>query len=604
MRQIWIHQAIIGFVAVLVLFTNLGGPRLWDRDEPRNAGCAAEMIERGDWVVPVFNAELRGHKPILLYWLMMTAYALFGVGEFAARFWSAALAVGTALATYQIGRTLFAPKVGLWAALILVTSLMFDVAGRAATPDSCLIFFSTLAVMICVVTGFDREKGYFPASWVAVAAMYAAMGMAVLAKGPVGLVLPTAVIGMFLLIMRLPESPSDTGNDSWRKALIRLARPFAPRHFLSTCWFMRPVTALAVAGIVAVPWYVWVGVRTEGEFLREFFFEHNLGRAAAAMEGHDGSILFYPVAILIGFFPWSVFMGPTWMEAIVRMKRRDPWFPGLVLATCWIGVYVGLFSLAQTKLPSYVTPCYPALALLTAGFVHRWMSGDSVVSPFWVRLSFVTLGAVGLGIAIALPLATRQTLPGEGWLGVLGVVPLLGATIGLWYMGRGRHREAARVFATAAVVFATTLFGFCLLRVDRHQQYGVLLEAITRRSDAPKVASYRILEPTWVFYGGRPIAQLAQDSVPAARVHRQDAMPADHFFGDGRDRFIITTEAAWEKELRDSLPAHAAVIAECPRFLKKGRLLLIGRAANEVRTAERFPSPADGKTRVGGGATR
>ena len=66
------HLAIILVVAVVVLFTNLGGPRLWDRDEPRNAGCTAEMLARGDLITPVFDDELRTHKPILLYWFMMT----------------------------------------------------------------------------------------------------------------------------------------------------------------------------------------------------------------------------------------------------------------------------------------------------------------------------------------------------------------------------------------------------------------------------------------------------------------------------------------------------------------------------------------------------
>ena len=81
MRQVWSHLTLIVLVAGVVLFTNLGGPTLWDRDEPRNAGCALEMLQRGDWMVPVFNAELRAHKPILLYWLIMSAYELFGVNE-------------------------------------------------------------------------------------------------------------------------------------------------------------------------------------------------------------------------------------------------------------------------------------------------------------------------------------------------------------------------------------------------------------------------------------------------------------------------------------------------------------------------------------------
>ena len=80
---------LFGISGILFLF-QLGAAPLWDRDEPRNAGCAAEMLAAGDWVVPVFNAELRTHKPVLLYWLIMSAYQVFGVNEFAARFWSAA----------------------------------------------------------------------------------------------------------------------------------------------------------------------------------------------------------------------------------------------------------------------------------------------------------------------------------------------------------------------------------------------------------------------------------------------------------------------------------------------------------------------------------
>jgi 4-amino-4-deoxy-L-arabinose transferase-like glycosyltransferase len=81
LRQI----ALVTAVAAFVMLTNLGGPRLWDRDEPRNAGCAREMLTRNDWVVPTFDGELRTHKPVLLYWCIMTSYLSLGVNEFAAR---------------------------------------------------------------------------------------------------------------------------------------------------------------------------------------------------------------------------------------------------------------------------------------------------------------------------------------------------------------------------------------------------------------------------------------------------------------------------------------------------------------------------------------
>src|SRR5262245_55056411 len=145
---------IVAAVAALVMLTNLGGPRLWDRDEPRNAGCAREMLEHHDWVVPQFNGELRTHKPVLLYWCIMAAYLGLGVNEFAARLPSALCAIGSALCVYRIGRRLFGPQAGVWAGVALATSLMFVVAGRAATPDSLLIFCTSLALMIYVCGTF------------------------------------------------------------------------------------------------------------------------------------------------------------------------------------------------------------------------------------------------------------------------------------------------------------------------------------------------------------------------------------------------------------------------------------------------------------------
>jgi hypothetical protein len=139
MRDRLNQAGLVAFFAAMVMLTNLGGPRLWDIDEPRNAGCAREMWLRGDWVVPTFNAELRTHKPVLLYWCMMAAYSLLGPTELAARLPSALAAIGTCVCTYLMGRRLFSPQAGVWAGIALATSLMFAVAGRAATPDADIL---------------------------------------------------------------------------------------------------------------------------------------------------------------------------------------------------------------------------------------------------------------------------------------------------------------------------------------------------------------------------------------------------------------------------------------------------------------------------------
>ena len=115
----WTAQVLLALIAGTVFFTNLGVPALWDIDEPRNAVCAREMLDNNDWVVPTFNGELRAHKPILLYWLMMGSYSAFGVTEFAARFCSAALSIGTVLLVYHVARRLFNARTAFLSALAL-----------------------------------------------------------------------------------------------------------------------------------------------------------------------------------------------------------------------------------------------------------------------------------------------------------------------------------------------------------------------------------------------------------------------------------------------------------------------------------------------------
>ncbi len=567
------HLFLIVCFSAVILFTNLGGPKLWDRDEPRKAGTAAEMLQRCDWVTPYFNDELRRHKPVLLYWFIMSAYAVFGVNEFSARFWSAALAVGTALCTYQLGRCLFNARVGLWAAIILSSTLMFDVAGRAATPDSVLVFFTTAAVTVYATGTFryGKMEQLFPTQYRYVVAMYALMGLAVLAKGPVGLVLPTAVIGMLMLIRRLPERPFPPTTPVWKKRFFSCLRPFAPWHFLKTCWAMRPVTAILVAATIAVPWYAWVGYRTDGEFLRVFFWEHNLSRATSPMEGHDGGIAFYPIAILCGFFPWSVFAGPVLLGLIARVRRRDPWSPGYTLAACWVGVYVVAFTLAQTKLPSYVTPCYPGLALLTGAFIYHWIEGTQLVSPLWTRAAFVVCAAIGAVLLLALPFALARFLPGEQWLAAIGLIPLLGGIAAIVVSESGKRRTAARVFATAALLFTTSMFAVVAQRVSSHQRYQELVDAIRGHSDAPRIAALGALEPTWVFYAGQP-------------VYEFDRSTAVSFLNESTDHFLITRADQYES-LRDELPPDARVLTSVNYFLKDEKLIVLGR--QEPRMASR-----------------
>jgi 4-amino-4-deoxy-L-arabinose transferase-like glycosyltransferase len=590
------QAALVIAIAALVMLTNLGGPRLWDRDEPRNAGCAREMLLRGDWVVPTFNDELRTHKPVLLYWCIMTSYLALGVNEFAARLPSALAAIGSCLCVYLMGRRLFGPRAGVWSGISLATSLMFVVAGRAATPDSLLIFCTTLALTIYVFGTFRARfettpldappqlinpGHYFPQHWPTVLAMYGAMGFGVLAKGPVGFILPTAVIGMFLLIVHLPSRSGDGTSWSLRDFLARVIAPFDPLHFLATCWSMRPGTALFAVTAVSLPWYWSVGLATDGEFLRGFFLDHNLNRATASLEGHSGSILYYPAAILIGFFPWSVFAIPLAIDAALQIRRRDRFHMGYLLAVCWIGVYVTLFSLVRTKLPSYVTPCYAALALLAGDYVDRWSRQSAAVAGRWLPAAFGCLALVGIAIAVAVPLATKKYLPGEEWLGLLGCTPLIGGIACIALVLVRNYRAAAGAFGGVAVAFATTLFAVGADRADRHQANHLLLQAIFAHAPEPKIGSYEILEPSWVFYGGRPIHEF---SATTSQNRTAARMEASRFLASSADAYLITTKKHFA-ELSSSLPPDIGVLGEVPYFLRDGSLVVLGRGSGHATAA-------------------
>lgn len=585
-------------VAFFALFVRLDGSRLWDRDETRNARCAVEMQERNDWVVPTFNETLRDAKPVLLYWLIRCSYAVFGVNEFAARFPSALLGLGTILATYLIGCRLFNRHVGLLAGIILSTSLMFEVASHAATPDAPLIFCTTLGLMIFVLATFKPRSASDPdrtapelrvvsqtfcSSWWAVIALYGVLGLGVLAKGPVGLILPTAVIGMYLLIVNLPslDQARAVPRRGWgrlKERLSSLLRCFAPPHFLKTCLQMRLLTATAVVLLVAGPWYFLVGVRTEGAFLQGFFLDEHFGRATRAMEGHHGGPLYYVIALLVGFFPWSVFALPMFVGALCRSVRHDPWRVGYLFSLCWIGVYLVLFSLAATKLPSYVTPCYPALALLCSCFLFHLAKRTSLAPVGWVYIGLFILFFVGLVFVIGLPIVATLFFPGEMWIGMLGTIPMAGAVICYFLLRRSRPRQFVVSYAAMAVLVFITVFGFVVPRIDLYRPSFLLTDIIQHTGAQTEVGAFGPVEPGLIFYANRPIRDLSHDefSTGVSPDTRENLRTVATFLSQSNPAVLITNDKDYQ-QITDILPPGTVVLAEVPRFFRKGSLLLLGR---------------------------
>lgn len=586
MRQHLRHQLWIVTAAAVVLFTNLGAAALWDEDEPLYASCAREMLQRGDWVVPTFNGEIFPEKPPLMFWLMMGSFHLFGVTEFAARFWSAALGVGTALLTYHLGRLLFRAEVGLWAGLIVVTSIIFTVSARAATVDSALVFLTTAAVLCLVAGGLAKRPAaepttghaestgpmgvaLVPKSWPLFILFYACLGLAVLTKGPIGLLLPLAMIGLFLLIVNHVQQadarqPIESGVSRARR-LIGLIGIFDPRSVLRVGWQMRPLTAILVVGAVALPWYVLVSMRTDGVWLAEFLGEQNFGRALKPLQGHSGPFYYYLPAIAIGFFPWSVFLGPSLIESVRRIRQRHAARMETIFVACWLVVFVGFWSIPSTKLPHYVLTAYPALALLSAVFVDAWITDPARFRPWCLRNATITLMLVGVGMLVGLPIVARIFLPGEGLLGLVGVVLIVGGGLGFFFLQRGWPFRTMATCAVTAVVFLTAMFGFAALRVDRYQNAPVLTAEIRKASPGrPQLAGYRFFRESLVFYAGEPVRRY------------EDAGRLQEFLNQAKHPYVVTTDEH-EGELREHFPGELFVLIRRPRFLHSGEVVVLAR---------------------------
>ena len=213
------HLTILLTVCCLTYLPNLGATHLWDDDEAYFSRIAFEMAERQDYIVPYFNGEVSVHKPPLMYWIMIAAFQILGVSEFAARIGSTLFGMANVLLTYQIGRLLFSPRVGFWGALALATCIQFVLIARAAVADHELLFFCTIPILILVsgtnlnIRRRQRALSVSPIrpsdlSWFGWLMAYASMSIAVLDKGPVGAVLTTAVLGLFFRLSRVESNAS------------------------------------------------------------------------------------------------------------------------------------------------------------------------------------------------------------------------------------------------------------------------------------------------------------------------------------------------------------------------------------------------------------
>ena len=379
-------------VTLVALFANLGAIGLLGPDETRYAWIARAMAETGDWVTPKLWGAPWFEKPVLYYWAAAIGFCMHLPAEWAARLPSALAALAAAVAIAHFawrhygGDEDLSSSPALFAPVIFSTSVAAIAFARAATPDMLFSAAITLAMIFAAsaltragaLRVLDGAESKINDRDLPILVLWgASLGLGVLAKGPAAVILAGGAVGIWAL-----------ATSQWRAAL-RLAHPVAIAAFCA----------------VALPWYMLCAHRNP-DFLHVFIFQHNFERYLTPLYRHQQPFWFFGPITILALLPWSAFLIAAAREAL-RLWREKSWknSPGF-FAACWALFPIVFFSFSQSKLPSYILPAVPALALIAAISANRAFQrsrADAIILSAGIGATEIALAAVFLHATHKLP---------------------------------------------------------------------------------------------------------------------------------------------------------------------------------------------------------
>jgi 4-amino-4-deoxy-L-arabinose transferase-like glycosyltransferase len=515
-----IHPLIIlSAIACGTLFFRLGALPLSGSDEPRYARIAQEMLAQGRWVTPLLEGKPWLEKPPLLYWITIPFYALFNVSETTARLGPALCALMTALAIFWLGSTVWSRRTGFLAAAILLTSLGFIGFGRGASTDMPFTCCFTLSLAILAHATARRQQAAALQSVLA----YVFLGLAVLAKGPVAIILAAGIMLAVWLV--------DDRGGLFRRWLV--------------------IPGAIVAAAVALPWF-WLAYRQNGfAFIATFLINHNLARYITDIHHHSQPFLFYLPALLALFFPWS-----GWLPLLISksplqaLRRWREWDISLVFLSCWFLFPILFFSLSDSKLAGYILPSLPPLALILGVYVSR--SGDKSR----LKAAAVTDLVLSAAMAIAAPLVFQKEYGGAWKVGLfISAAVLIPALFSIAFKLRGRTLQA---------FYATLVQGFFLVLVLAQYAFPVLgayystrdiaSRALEVRQSNEPIVTYRFFHHTLLYYTNYQVED------------KLDNPPSLLRFVRSHTSCLVATDVAGMKEILNLKDISAVPLSEQGNF--------------------------------------
>jgi len=384
------RAATLWVLLAVIWFGTLGIRPLYKADESRYGEISREMVASGDWITPRLNGFKYFEKPPLQYWATAALFSLIGEKDWVARLWTALIGFAGIAMVLVAANRLFGAPLGLYAAAVLAGSPLYVLLGQVNTLDMSVTFFLAAAL-------FAFALGHMLLFWAACAA-------AVLSKGLIGVVLPGAALFLYMLAKR-----------DWS-----LARR------------VRIVPGIALFLLITAPWFIAVSA-ANAEFAHFFFVQEHFQRFTTQMHQRVHPGWYFIPVLIAGMAPWLVPLG----HAAVRAFRQRT--DAELLLWIWALVVFVFFSASGSKLPPYILPIFPALAVLVV---------PSLTRPVLIAQSLVTIPvALGAGLAVH-RLAANGPYAGYA-LWVLVATLILAAAAGAALFLAWRFRITAAVMALA-----------------------------------------------------------------------------------------------------------------------------------------------------------
>jgi 4-amino-4-deoxy-L-arabinose transferase-like glycosyltransferase len=413
-----------------------------DRDEPRFAQATKQMLETGDFVAIRFQDEARNKKPVGIYWLQAVTVAAgeaLGVPDARRTIWlyrvpSLLGALTAVLATYWTALALTDRRSALVGAALFAGSVILTVESHLAKTDAVLLATNVIAMgALARVYRGARETPAGRPPWGLLLAFWTAIGVGVLIKGPI-----TPMVPAFAAVVL---SVNDR-NVRWFAAL-------------------RPALGFAWVLILVLPWFVLILFRTHGAFLADSVGHDMLGKVAGSQESHGAPPGTYLVAFWLTAWPMAPFAALAVADAWRRRRETSVSFLLAWIVPTWI-----LFEIVPTKLPHYVMPVYPAVAILTAHLLASETRPGT--RPRWVAaLVFSLLAVLPVVVAGALVGGTGllwTQLPWAAYVsgGAVVILAFICAGLAARRLQVGAFPAAAMLALVAAAAINLFVLGYLL----------------------------------------------------------------------------------------------------------------------------------------------